>query len=113
MARVSTISDDARSQRHVPARTRQAGQRVGGQFAAWRKLQGLTAQQVAERAGVDRSTLRRLEQGKTTVSLGVFLNVARVLGQLDRVVEALDPYSTDLGRARADEQLPIRVRPRA
>jgi len=33
-----------------------------------------------------------------------------VLGQLDRLVEALDPYGTDLGRARADQVLPTRVR---
>ncbi len=40
----------------------------------------------------------------------VFLNVTRVLGVLDRVVTALDPYETDLGRARADQRLPERVR---
>jgi hypothetical protein len=36
--------------------------------------------------------------------------VARALGVLDRVVGAFDPYETDLGRARADEVLPKRVR---
>ena len=44
------------------------------------------------------------------VGLDVFLAVARALGQLDRVVAVLDPYETDLGRARADETLPERVR---
>jgi hypothetical protein len=39
-----------------------------------------------------------------------FLSVARALGVLDAVVTALDPYETDLGRARADEALPKRVR---
>lgn len=96
--------------RPVPARTRLAAQRVGAHLAAWRKLQGLTAEQVAERAGLSRGTLRRLENGETSVGLDVLLNVARVLGALDRVVEALDPYGTDLGRARADEALPKRVR---
>jgi hypothetical protein len=38
------------------------------------------------------------------------LQVARALGQLDRIVAALDPYETDLGRARADALLPQRVR---
>lgn len=42
--------------------------------------------------------------------MAVFLKVSRALGQLDRVVEALDPYETDLGRARADWNLPQRVR---
>ncbi|GAA1596293.1 helix-turn-helix transcriptional regulator [Kribbella hippodromi] len=97
--------------RPTPARVRLAAQRVGGHLAAWRKLQGLTAAQVAERAGISRGTLRRLEQGETSVSVDVLLNVARVLGALDRVAESLDPYETELGRARADEVLPQRVRP--
>ncbi|WP_170304465.1 helix-turn-helix domain-containing protein [Microlunatus speluncae] len=94
----------------VPARTRLAGRRIGEHLTAWRKLQNLTAEQVAERAAVSRETLRRLERGEVTVGLGVLLDVARVLGTLDRVVEALDPYETDLGRARADQALPKRVR---
>lgn len=109
----STADVEGSRARRLPTRTRRAGEHIGAHLAAWRKLQGLTAQQVAERAGVDRSTLRRLEHGETTVSLAAVLNVARALGQLDRVVDAFDPYETDLGRARADEQLPIRVRPRA
>lgn len=95
----------------VPAKTRLSARRIGAHVTAWRKLQSLTAEQVADRAGISRDTLRSLEKGETTVGLDVFLNVARVLGTLDRVVEALDPYETDLGRARADQVLPKRVRP--
>lgn len=94
-----------------PARTRLIAQRIGAHLTTWRKLQSLTAEQVADRAGISRDTLRRLEKGETTVGLAVFLNVARVLGTLDRVVDALDPYETDIGRARADTALPKRVRP--
>jgi transcriptional regulator with XRE-family HTH domain len=96
--------------RPVSTRARLGAQRIGGHLAAWRKLQGLTAAQVAERAGISRGTLRRLENGEMTVGLDVLLNVARALGVLDRVVDAFDPYETDLGRARADEVLPKRVR---
>lgn len=96
--------------RQLPAKTRISAQRIGAHLTAWRKLQSLTAEQVADRAGISRDTLRRLEKGETTVGIDVFLNVARVLGTLDRVVEALDPYETDLGRARADQALPKRVR---
>ncbi|WP_205650279.1 helix-turn-helix domain-containing protein [Actinoplanes solisilvae] len=83
---------------------------IGEQFAAWRKLQGLTAVQVSERAGISRNTLRRIETGDTGVGMQAFLGVARALGVLDAVVKATDPYETDLGRARADEVLPERVR---
>lgn len=98
------------ARRPVPARTRLGAARIGSHLATWRKLQSLTAEQVADRAGVTRDTLRRLERGEPTVGLDVFLNVSRVLGILDHVVQAVDPYETDLGRARADEALPKRVR---
>jgi len=95
----------------VPFKTRQGAERLGEHLRTWRKLQNLTAAQVAERAGVNRDTLGRLERGETTVGLSVFLNVARALGVLDAVVSAVDPYETPLGRARADQVLPQRVRP--
>jgi hypothetical protein len=40
------------------------------------------------------------------------LRIARALGVLDLMSAAVDPYSTDVGRARADEELPERVRHR-
>ena len=40
------------------------------------------------------------------------LRVARALGVLDLLTKALDPYDTDVGRLRADEELPTRVRAR-
>lgn len=40
----------------------------------------------------------------------ILLTVIKVLGMLDRVVDATDPYQTDVGRLRANEQLPQRVR---
>ncbi|WP_030436307.1 helix-turn-helix domain-containing protein [Actinoplanes subtropicus] len=92
------------------ARVSGAARSIGEQFVAWRKLQGLTAEQVSERAGISRTTLRRIETGDTGVGLRAFLSVARALGVLDALVAATDPYETDLGRARADEALPRRVR---
>lgn len=97
--------------RRVPVRVKRAASEIGEHLAAWRKLQGLTAQQVAERANISRSTLHRIESGRS-VSSDSLINVVRCLGQLDRLVEALDPYNTDLGRARASEALPRRVRHR-
>lgn len=99
--------------RPLSVRVRRSATQVGEHVVTWRKLQGLTAEQLAERAGINRGTLRRLEHGDPAVGTGVLLSVLRALGQLDRAVDALDPYETDLGRARADEALPRRVRGRA
>ena len=96
--------------RPTPRRTIAAGSTMGEQLRAWRKLLGLPAQVLAERAGISRATLSRLEHGDVKVGLDSFLNVAAALGILDQIVTATDPYETDFGRARADQQLPQRVR---
>lgn len=96
--------------RPLPIKVRRSAEEIGDHLVTWRKLQGLTAEQVADRAGMSRTTLRRLEHGDPAVGFDSFLSVVRALGLLDRVAHALDPYETDLGRARADEALPQRVR---
>jgi transcriptional regulator with XRE-family HTH domain len=83
---------------------------LGEHLSTWRKLQRLTAAQVADRAGISRDTLRTIEQGKGTASTENLLRVLRILGILDSVVAASDPYQTDVGKLRADEVLPKRVR---
>ena len=94
----------------VPLAVGRALRVLGERVTTWRKLQRLTAAQVAERAGISRDTLRAIEQGKGTASTENLLRVLRILGILDSVLEAADPYQTDVGRLRADEILPHRVR---
>jgi transcriptional regulator with XRE-family HTH domain len=102
----------ARPSSTTPLPVRRALRDVGDHVAAWRKLRGLTQNQVADRAGVDRKSVMRVERGDGAVSLEVTLRVLHALGVLDPAVKALDPYETDIGRLRADDQLPSRVRPR-
>jgi transcriptional regulator with XRE-family HTH domain len=83
---------------------------LGEHLGTWRRLRQLTAEQVADRAGISRGTVLALESGRGA-SLENTLRVARALGVLDLLVRAIDPYETDLGRARANEALPQRVRP--
>jgi hypothetical protein len=52
----------------------------------------------------------RLENGEGA-TMENLLRVARALGVLDQLVEAVDPYKTDVGRLRSEEALPERVRP--
>lgn len=83
--------------------------RVGADLATWRRLLRLTAAQVADRAGVSRHTVMRIEGG-AGASLESVMRVARALGVLDQLASAVDPYATDVGRLRAEEALPQRVR---
>lgn len=85
---------------------------IGQHVSEWRRLNGLTMEQVADRAGVGLSTLRRIEAG-SGASLENTLRVARALGLLERVEQAFDPMQTDVGRMRALDRLPKRIRPKA
>jgi transcriptional regulator with XRE-family HTH domain len=67
-------------------------------------------EQVSERAGVSRSTLHKIEHGSASVSFETTLEIFRALGILDAIVHAVDPLNSDVGRLRAAEQLPKRVR---
>lgn len=96
--------------RPTSASIKLASKRLGEHVATWRKLHEMPAQELADRANISRTTLYRLEAGDPSVGLEAFLGVCRVLGVLDSLVESIDPYESDLGRARADWLLPQRVR---
>jgi transcriptional regulator with XRE-family HTH domain len=96
----------------LPSSVRRALRDAGGDLSAWRKLRGLTQAQLADRSGVHRDTISRLERGDGGVSFENVLRVLRGLGLLESLTRALDPYESDIGRLRSDEQLPQRVRPK-
>ncbi|MDA8068866.1 MAG: helix-turn-helix domain-containing protein [Actinomycetota bacterium] len=94
----------------TPPSVGRAAREIGAHFVTWRKLRGLTVGQVADRAGVSVNTVSRLATDPGSVSLENTLRIARALGILDPLVAAADPLSTDIGRLRAGERLPQRVR---
>ncbi|MDO5644484.1 MAG: helix-turn-helix domain-containing protein [Dermabacter sp.] len=82
----------------------------GEHVRGWRMVLGLTAQQVSERAGITRDTLRKIEAGDPSVGFGNVAQVLRALGVLDQVVEAVDPLKSDIGRLRAGSLAKKRAR---
>lgn len=58
-------------------------EQLGENIKLARKRRRLTTIQVAERAGIDRSTLYEIEKGTPSVSLGAYFNTLRVLGLQD------------------------------
>jgi transcriptional regulator with XRE-family HTH domain len=97
----------------VPPAIRRANRQIAEDVSAWRRLRGLTQAQLADRSGVGRATLARLEGGEGGIGLENLLRVLRALGVLDTVIRALDPYESEVGRLRSSEELPRRVRPRS
>ena len=75
---------------------------MGENIKLARKRLKLTMIQVAERADIARSTLHLIELGKSSVAMGAYFNVLRVLGQNDFLKLALDD---ELGRKLQDLQL--------
>ena len=73
----------------------------GEHVRGWRMVLGPTAQQVSERAGITRDTLRKVESGDPGVGFGNVAQVLRALGVLDQAVDAIDPLESDIGRLRA------------
>jgi transcriptional regulator with XRE-family HTH domain len=102
----------SRPLRPTPPPIQRALRAVADDVVVWRKLRGLTQAQLADRAGVSLNTARRLEDGDGGITLENVLRMLRALGVLESVPRALDPYATDIGRLRSDEQLPQRVRPK-
>lgn len=78
-------------------------EQMGENIKLARKRRKLTTIQVAERAGIARSTLYLIEKGDASVTLGAYFNVLRVLGlQNDIVKLAADD---DFGRKLQDLEL--------
>ncbi len=84
---------------------------LGQQLAIARREHRRTAADVAERAGVDRKTLRRIERGDPEVGIGLYVEVANVLA-----VPLFGRTGRDLAElvARGERDLamfPARIRP--
>jgi len=78
---------------------------VGENLRLARLRRRLSAQQVADRAGISRSTLQSLENGSSSVATGNLLQVLVVLG-LEKdfhVLAAADPLGRKLEDARLTE----------
>jgi transcriptional regulator with XRE-family HTH domain len=75
-----------------------------------RRRRELPASVVAERAFTSRPTLRRIEAGDHTVSIGIYAAVLQALGLLDGMGQLADASRDATGLALASERLPKRVR---
>lgn len=65
---------------------------------------------MANRSGISRSTLLKVEKGDSSVSMGVYATILFVLGLSERLVDLADPRHDALGLALEEERLPQRIR---
>ena len=98
--------------RRVPLPVRRALRTLAESIGTWRKLRGLTQAQLADRAGVSRGVVQRVEAADGGASIENLLRILRALGIQDHLTQALDPFASDIGRLRSGQELPRRVRPK-
>ncbi len=89
---------------------RQTLRKLGHDIRDARRRRGLPAEVIAQRAFTSRPTLRRIEAGDHTVSMGIYAAVLQALGLLDGLGQLADPSHDQTGLALANEQLPQRIR---
>jgi len=79
---------------------------MGQNIKLARKRRKFTTIQVAERAGIARSTLYLIEKGDSSVAFGAYFNVLRVLGLQEDILKLAS--DDDLGRKLQDLELLIK-----
>ncbi|MBK1634347.1 hypothetical protein CKO19_01175 [Rhodovulum adriaticum] len=93
----------------VHPRVHRATIKLGRDMALARRVRSLSTIDMAERMGVDRSTLRRLEQGDPGVSLNTFAMALHALGLMDRLEGLVDRATDDVGLLTAEDAVPKRI----
>ena len=63
----------------------------------------------AERAGISRTTLRRVEHGEPGVGGGIYDSVLEALGLLGDREVAADPLREGVRQGRPDDEMPLRA----
>ena len=105
----SFLLEERKMATRTPIPVRRAQREIASNLSLARRQQRVTVELLADRAGISVPTLRRL-LNEGVGSLENYLRVANILGLLEGAVKATDPLNTPMGRLRADEDTPQRVR---
>jgi len=92
----------------LPAR--RALGKLGSDLKNARLRRRLSTTLVAERAFLNRKTLRKIEMGNAGVSMGAYASVLFVLGMTDRLADVADSRFDRTGLTLEEERLPKRIR---
>ena len=87
--------------------------RLGGFVAVARKRRGLTQLALAQKAGLGRATVLRIERGHPATEVGAWLSVLWALGLERSAARLAHPDDDDEGLTLERSRLPQRARGRA
>ena len=91
-------------------RVEQVLKKLGGDIRDARKRRGITVQLMAERMGVTRVTVAKIERGEPNTSMRNYAMALYILGKADELEMLMDRTRESLGLDLMDEKLPKRVR---
>lgn len=94
----------------TPLPVLRALKKLGQDLKIARKRRRIPMQLAAERAGISRATLTKIEKGDDGVSLGSYAKVLFTLGMVSRLSELVEPAVDQLGIELETESLPKRIR---
>jgi transcriptional regulator with XRE-family HTH domain len=100
--------------KNTPIPVSRALKKLGRDLRDARKRRRIPMWLSAERAGLSRTTLTKIEKGDEGVSFGSYAKVLFVMGMIKRLADLADPTFDLLGLELEAENLPQRIRiPRA
>ena len=94
----------------LPVPVERTLRKLGSDLRDARRRRRIPTRIMAERAGISRTTLNKLEKGDPGVSMGTYATTLFILGLLDRLAELADVRHDELGLDPAAELLPQRIR---
>lgn len=95
---------------NLPIPAMRALRKVGQEISEARRRRRITVELMAERAGVSRATIGKIEKGDPNTSMGRYAAVLFSLGMINRLSDLVDPAHDVIGRRLEEERLPKRVR---
>lgn len=95
---------------NLPIPALRALRKLGKDISDARRRRRVTIQLMAERAGLSRATIGKIEKGDSTTSIGGYAAVLFVLGMTERLGDLIDTTHDLIGHRLMDEKLPKRVR---
>lgn len=96
----------------LPLPVERALKKFGADIRIARLKRGFTVEMMAQRIGIHRSTLSRMEKGDPMVGLGTYATALFVLGFGTPLSDLIDQRSDDTGLLLDLEKLPKRIRPK-
>ena len=93
----------------LPIPVQRAMKKLGKDISHARRRRRITTKLMAERAGISRRTLVKIEKGESTVAIAAYASIVFTLGMLNALKDLLDARHDIIGHQLDEERLPQRI----